>query len=115
MILQSAQNLPVTVWVWGIVLGASFITVLGCARAGSLLLWNVDSASPGAEPARPAQWLPLATLLGGGALLVAFAAPVQRYADATAAQIVAREGYVSAVIGATAERAPRPLPGGSGR
>jgi multicomponent K+:H+ antiporter subunit D len=114
MILHSVQGAADTAWVWGVILAASFVAVLSCARAGSLIFWNIASPAPAAQvpPVRGAQWLPFAALLGGCVLLVVFAAPAQRYAEATAAQTVSREGYVAAVLGDTAERAPRPLPAG---
>jgi multicomponent K+:H+ antiporter subunit D len=117
MILQSAQRTSAVAWVWATVLGASFVSVLACARAGSLLMWTVSTqaSAPRAAPARSAEWLPFVVLLACGTLLVAYAAPVQRYTAATAAQVVERDRYIAAVLGAARDRAPRPLPPGGRR
>jgi multicomponent K+:H+ antiporter subunit D len=117
MILQSAQGTGAVAWIWATVLGASFVSVLACVRAGSLLMWTVSTSAPapGAAPARVAEWLPFVVLLACGTLLVAYAAPVQRYTAATAAQVVERDRYIAAVLGAARDRAPRPLPPGGRR
>jgi multicomponent K+:H+ antiporter subunit D len=118
MVLQSAQGTAVVPWVWGTILIAGLIVIIGCARAGSLLLWNiaVTRPDPEARPGRRGEWLPVVALFTLSALLVAFAIPVKRYADATAAQLTSPAGYVTAVVGPTPDRRPRPLPGtGAGR
>jgi multicomponent K+:H+ antiporter subunit D len=110
MILQSAQATTYVGWVWAGILGASFVNLVSCVRAGTMLLWNFSTSvfDPHAIPARRAEWLPIAALLACGVLLVVFAAPIKRYADATAAQLIAASSYRAAVLGATWERAPRP-------
>lgn len=111
MVLQSARGMPQVVWVWSVILLASFLTLVGCARAGSMLLWNRSTPHPAAEtaPARAGEWLPFALLLACSLLMVALAAPLKRYADATAAQLLTPSDYVSAVLGPTDDRAPRAL------
>jgi multicomponent K+:H+ antiporter subunit D len=117
MVLKSAQELPLAVWVWSAVLVASFVTLIGCARSGILLVWSSSPPATGGEaiPPRSGEWLPLAALLACGALMVAFAAPFKAYADAAAAQIYSPRDYAAAVIGATPDAAPRPLPAGDRR
>ncbi|MDP2238859.1 MAG: monovalent cation/H+ antiporter subunit D [Burkholderiales bacterium] len=116
MILKGTQDATAVAWIWSILLGASLITLVGCARAGSILLWNIAAPQPAADaaPARPGEWLPLATLLAGAVLMVVFAAPLKRYADATAAELLSRTAYIAAVLGPGQDRAPRALGKGGG-
>lgn len=41
MVLESAAATPAHTWVWAVVLGAGFLTLVGLARAGAILFWNV--------------------------------------------------------------------------
>ena len=114
MILKSVQAAHSAPWVWSVILGSSLIALVGCARAGSMLLWNTTTdREPGAAPARPAEWLPLWALLSCSLLLVAFASPLKAYTDAAAQQLSTRSSYIAAVIGGTPDHAPRQLRPGS--
>ena len=46
MILESAALTPAHAWVWGVVLVTSIMTLIGLARAGSILFWNVLPERP---------------------------------------------------------------------
>lgn len=119
MILESAAPTPAHAWVWAVVLLAGFLTLVGLARAGTILFWNVlPDAHP---PARSgASWrLTSATLglLTLSLLLAATASPMKRYTDAAAAQLADRAGYAQAVLGplgGPAAVTTRPYQGGSG-
>lgn len=111
MILQSAIDSAQMPWVWGTILGASLITLIGLARAGSMIFWKTshEVSSQALSPTR-LQWLPVVGLIGLSILMVVYAAPIKRYTDATAKQLTTPSDYISAVIGKTADRAPRLLP-----
>ena len=102
MILQSVQPGPAQIWIWATVLGVGFLTLIGLARAGSMLFWNLLPGSSATQP-RPARAgrLTAATLglLGISMALAAAASPVKRYTDAAAAQLSDHEGYARAVLG----------------
>ena len=101
MILQSAAATPAHTVVWAVVLGCGFLTLLGLARAGSILFWNVLPGEPTAAPAG-SSWRLLSATLGLMALslvLAAAASPFKRYTDATAAQLADRSAYARAVLG----------------
>jgi len=104
----------VMTWAWGAVLIGSLFTIVGFARAGSLLFWK-STALPMPVPAEgeEAPVLPLAArplevapamaavlLLG---MLALFAGPVATYLEATAGQLYDRDGYVGAVLGTEEE------------
>ncbi len=99
MILQAAQG-PMQPWLWTAVLLTGFLSLLGLARAGSLLFWSVDPARGGGSAGAPGPLLG-ATLALVAALLAmtAAAAPLQRYAAAAAAQLADRAGTARAVLG----------------
>ncbi len=119
MILESAAHTPAHAWVWTLVLVVSFLTMIGLARAGSILFWNVLPA--GNLPVRPgaSSRLTLATLglLGLSLLLAVAASPLKRYTDAAAAQLADRAAYAEAVLGpqgGAAATTTRPYRGGEG-
>ncbi len=120
MLLQAASDHPWAVTVWAVVLGVGLLTLIGLARAGSILFWAVrpelPSAASGASPRLLAATI---ALLGMSVLLSVWAAPVQRYTEAAARQLADRSAYARAVLpelgGPAAEsvrpyRLPQPQP-----
>lgn len=109
MILKSVVDPSAMPWVWGVVLAASLISLIGLTRAGSMLIWNSAKAEP-APQARTTQPMDLAipgALLACSLLMVVFASPIKHFLDQTAAQIYSPAGYVQATLPATVDRAPR--------
>ena len=101
MLLEAASAHAWAVAVWAVVLGVGFATLIGLARAGSILFWAVreetqDTAASGASPRMLAATL---SLLAAGVAMSVFAAPLKRYTDAAAAQLLDREAYARAVLG----------------
>ena len=111
MILQSATVNPHMPMIWTLILLASFIGLIGLSRAGSTLFWKT-SHEYAADARFPSfgQWLPILFLLGASLLMVVYAAPLKQITDQTAAQMKAPQRYIEAVVGQTADRAPRALP-----
>lgn len=119
MILESAAPTPARAWVWSVVLGVSFLTLIGLARAGSILFWNVLPAGGQTVRAGASPRLTFATLglLALSLVLAAAGSPVKRYTDAAAAQLTDRAAYARAVlglVGSTAAVTTRPYRGGEG-
>lgn len=106
LVLNAAYDSNAMVWIWAIVLSSSLISILGFARAGSVLFWKAhsipapeDGQSP--EVSRPAA-LSFAAVGGLLALLVAhtvFAGQLYGYTSSMSAQLFAPEPYISKVIG----------------
>ncbi|MDO9165811.1 MAG: monovalent cation/H+ antiporter subunit D [Rhodoferax sp.] len=119
MILQSAAPTPAHGWVWAVVLTAGFLTLVGLARAGAILFWNV-LPSNGQPVGAGGSWrLTSATLglLGLSLLLAVAASPLKRYTDAAAVQLADRAIYAEAVLGplgGAAAITTRPYRGGEG-
>lgn len=119
MILQSAAPTPAHAWVWAVVLVAGFLTLVGLARAGIILFWNVLPAGNPSFSAGSSWRLTSATLglLTLSLVLAAAASPLKRYTDAAAAQLADRAGYAQAVLaplGGAAAVTTRPYRGGEG-
>lgn len=103
-------------WAWTAILVGSLLTIVGFARAGSILFWKSTSiphpipdmhehVPPKALPpaARAAEVAPAMLSLAALAALAVFAGPAASYLEATSAQVFDRAGYVSAVLGPATE------------
>jgi len=99
MLLQAASAHGWAVGVWAVVLGVGLLTLVGLARAGSIVFWAARADGPAGGPSAAwTAWTPAALLLGAGVMLSVFAAPVQRYTAAAAAQLQDRTAYARAVL-----------------
>jgi multicomponent K+:H+ antiporter subunit D len=94
--------------VWAALLLSGFALLIAFSRAGSRLFWKVSPAQEGPRHGALAM-IPVFGLLAGGLLLAVLAAPVLRFAEAGAQQLLAPTDYVDAVLGA------RPVSRGGGR
>lgn len=113
-ILEVVRAHPLWPQLWAVILLTSLLTLFAFARAGSLLFWKPAALAAASDPpaARASSTLPLVAtgmLLVLPVLLAAFAHPIARELEATAAQLYERAGYVQAVLGppsASAARGP---------
>ncbi|TSE34495.1 monovalent cation/H+ antiporter subunit D [Tepidimonas charontis] len=99
MLLQSAADLALRPWVWTVVLGVGFLTIVGLARAGVILFWHVQPPDGGAAAGHSArlQLAPWAFMAMTVALAVV-AAPVKAYTDALAQQLTDKRHYADVVL-----------------
>ena len=99
MLLQASSTHPWAVAVWAVVLTVGFLTLIGLARAGSILFWSVrpevKSTRAGSSPKLLAAMM---SLMAMSVLLSVWAAPIQRYTAAAAAQLMDRDAYARAVL-----------------
>lgn len=122
VMLEAVPEGPRTFWVWLLVLGSSFMMLVGLARAGTRLFWRQE-LWPDATDAQVAQYVPreqmreapsrpletaaTVLLLGYGVAMVLAASPMLEYTRATGAQLQAPEAYVEQVRAAVPQsRAP---------
>ncbi|WP_028917556.1 monovalent cation/H+ antiporter subunit D [Pseudoxanthomonas sp. J35] len=112
LLLLEAVPAASTGWVWALVLGSSFMMLVGLVRAGTRLFWRVEPW-PDASPEKLAAYTPLeqmkvvpnrpletaatVLLLGYGVAMVLAAAPLLEYTRATAAQLQSPGDYVQQV------------------
>lgn len=109
LVLQSVRG-EGAAWVWTAILGTSLLAIVCLTRVGSLVVWNSAPGRAAGPRARAAELAPAAFLTACSVALAAFAAPVHRYADAAAAQLLEPAAYVQAVLAGSPEPRARPLP-----
>lgn len=115
MLLQASSAAPGGAALWAVLLGGGLLTLIGLARAGSIVFWQVH-AEPAALGAVAPPRLLAATglLLGASVAMSVWAAPLLRYAQAAALQLGDRAAYAAAVLpelGGAAARSTRPYTG----
>jgi multicomponent K+:H+ antiporter subunit D len=105
MILEAAQVHAAQAAVWTVILVVGFLTLVGVARAGSILFWHVrdDAPTGGASGASLQLVGATLTLLAATVAMSVFAAPIQRYMAAAATQLGDRGAYARAVLGMEGE------------
>jgi multicomponent K+:H+ antiporter subunit D len=82
--------------VWSVVLVASFLMILGFARAGSLIFWKPAAESPPAARPEPLAFAATFALLAALAGLTVFAGPTSDWLTATAEALHAPQAYIDA-------------------
>ncbi|PUB16244.1 monovalent cation/H+ antiporter subunit D [Yoonia sediminilitoris] len=100
LILSAGFTTAQMAWIWTIILSASLISVVGFARAGSVIFWKANSLEPTEAVARPGN-LSYVAVSGLVALLIAhtvFAGQMHRYTTAMAVQLFAPDAYVATVL-----------------
>jgi multicomponent K+:H+ antiporter subunit D len=117
LVLDAARDAPGVRAIWAVILVASLFTIVGLARAGSTLFWKPydptrerkrkgSGAHPDPRPdgkavaAPPAglTFVAIFALLAGLIALTVLAGPALEFAEATAAQLFAPDGYIDAVL-----------------
>ncbi len=99
MLLQAAWGHAWAVPVWGVVLAVGFCTLVGLARAGSLLFWQVQHEGTTAAAGASGRLLvATVSLLAASVALAAAAAPLAAYTDAAARQLADTAAYARAVL-----------------
>ncbi|SLN71691.1 Na(+)/H(+) antiporter subunit D [Roseovarius albus] len=109
LVLDAARDAADARAIWAVVLIGSFITIVGLARAGSLIFWKSQSAEYAPEgdsedvpTPEPLPGLAFTAIFGavlGLVLLTLFAGPALEYTRKTAEQLFAPEHYIAAVLG----------------
>jgi multicomponent K+:H+ antiporter subunit D len=86
-------------WLWAIVLTGSLAGLIALSRAGSRIFWKTEGERAVAGHTNLAHITPVTLLLAMSVAMTVFAAPITRYAEATAAQLLAPQQYINAVLG----------------
>ncbi|WP_375229802.1 monovalent cation/H+ antiporter subunit D [Roseobacter sp. S98] len=103
LVMDAAFASPQVAWIWAVILISSLVSVVGFARAGSVVFWKCRSIEPDPEAPEPTTPTVLSYVAVAGlmALLVAhtvFAGPVHRYTTGIAADLFAPDAYISTVL-----------------
>ena len=103
-VLDAIRAEPLGMWGWAVILTGSVLTIVGFARAGSILFWKPTALPPTPDtpfepdtPAGPLALAPTMTMLAILAMLAMFAGPVTGYLEATATQLFEPEGYLATI------------------
>ena len=86
------------VWLWGVVLLAGLTALIALTRAGSRMFWRTKGEAAAGSAAGMMRLAPAALLLALSVLLTVFAAPVSRFTEAAALQLLTPEQYIAAVL-----------------
>ncbi|MEO0912451.1 MAG: monovalent cation/H+ antiporter subunit D [Pseudomonadota bacterium] len=104
LVLDAAYDTRLMVWIWSIVLASSLVSIVGFARAGSILFWKAQAIEApeedGQETERPAA---LAYGAAGGLIVLlaahtVFAGQVHGYTAKIAEDLFAPTAYISTVV-----------------
>ncbi|SCZ55152.1 multisubunit potassium/proton antiporter, PhaD subunit [Epibacterium ulvae] len=110
LVMDAARDHDMVWTIWAVILGGSLVTILGLARAGTLIFWKAYDADTKPsdttdEAGRPAALPFVATfaLIAGLVALTLFAGPMSSYAQATAEQLFTPTAYLETVLGGAAK------------
>ena len=112
LVMDAARDAAQTWLIWAVILITSLISMVGLARAGSMIFWKSNDAAlaralveerkpdPDREtvPATTLPFVAVFALLAGLAALTVFAGPISDYTTATAWQLFDRTDYIDAVL-----------------
>ncbi len=112
LVLDASRDAADMHTVWAVILIGSFVTIVGLARAGTLIFWKSHDAQTSAASEateeevttapEPFPGLAFTSVFGavlGLVMLTLFAGPALEYASNTAAQLFTPDDYISAVLG----------------
>lgn len=103
LILQSVAALPNWGWAWSVILGTTFIGVIGFARTGSALFWKTaEGCETVPAPETRLDLVAPALALAALAALAIGAGSASAYAEAAAAQVLAPDPSAAAVLAESA-------------
>ncbi|MFP4245258.1 MAG: monovalent cation/H+ antiporter subunit D [Ectothiorhodospira sp.] len=103
LILDAVREGDAAVWIWSFILVTSLLAIVGFARGGSTLFWK-SAAQDGCLEAEKEldtgvlSFVAVGGLLSGLVLWTVLAGWATPYLQATAAQLLDREGYVDSVL-----------------
>jgi multicomponent K+:H+ antiporter subunit D len=107
MVMDGVRDQSWMALAWAVILLGSLVTIVGFARAGSVIFWKstAHTVGEGAMPSKatPLQIVPTMLALGLLAALSLFAGPVAGYLKETAAQLFDSSEYINAVLAPTKE------------
>ena len=107
LILDSVRAIPGGMWLWGVVLVTSFISIVGFASSGSQLFWKSHAVEGVLQQSKPVPLVLPAVSIGFMIACLVFqtilSAPLTGYLDATAEQLFQPQQYIDAVLHAGVE------------
>ena len=99
LILEAAIDSSWTMWLWSVFLAASFFTLMAVSRAGTVLFWKSQGEPSEDAPDVGLRLIPIAGVFSCVLAMTIFAGPIVAFTDATAAQLLDKTQYITAVLG----------------
>lgn len=103
LILEAAIGNDWLVAIWAAVLVTSFFTLMALSRAGSALFWKSQDAVDKDWTPAGLKVVPIVGLLLVILVMTVYAGPLVDFTDATAAQLLDKTQYITAVLGEGAQ------------
>ena len=103
LVLNASFSAPQAAWIWGVVLVSSLVSILGFARAGSILFWKAESltleeADPLRSVPRPLSYVAVGGLIVLLAAHTVFAGQMHGYTSKIAGQLFDPAPYMLKVL-----------------
>ena len=103
LVLNASFSAPQAAWIWGVVLLSSLVSILGFARAGSILFWKAESltleeADPSRSVPRPLSYVAVGGLIVLLAAHTVFAGQMHGYTSKIAGQLFDPAPYMLKVL-----------------
>ena len=103
LVLNASFSAPQAAWIWGVVLVSSLVSILGFARAGSILFWKAGSltleeADPSRSVPRPLSYVAVGGLIVLLAAHTVFAGQMHGYTSKIAGQLFDPAPYMLKVL-----------------
>ncbi|WP_282058746.1 monovalent cation/H+ antiporter subunit D [Lentibacter algarum] len=103
LVLNASFSAPQAAWIWGVVLVSSLVSILGFARAGSILFWKAESltleeADPSRSVPRPLSYVAVGGLIMLLAAHTVFAGQMHGYTSKIAGQLFDPAPYMLKVL-----------------
>jgi len=103
LVLDATYDSTLMAWAWAIILSASLISIVGFARAGSVLFWKAQSVEHPGDAILPERPSGLSYVAVGGLITLlicytAFAGQAHAYMTQMSAQLFAPQDYISTVV-----------------
>ena len=103
LVLNASFSASQAAWIWGVVLVSSLVSILGFARAGSILFWKAESltleeADPSRSVPRPLSYVAVGGLIVLLAAHTVFAGQMHGYTSKIAGQLFDPAPYMLKVL-----------------
>jgi multicomponent K+:H+ antiporter subunit D len=101
LVLDAVRDHALVWLIWATILATSLVAVVGFARAGSLVFWNVAPEvdhTPAPHPQTALTFVATGGLIAAIAMLTVFAGPVTTFLSETSAQVFDKQSYIAAVL-----------------
>ncbi len=103
LVLDASFNSDLVVWIWAVILGSGLVSIVGFARAGSILFWKAHATKAEDDgvllsPPATLSYVAVGGLIALMAGQTVFAGQIHGFATSMADQLFAPQPYISTVV-----------------